>query len=272
MTQQPEIGDEELSAYIDGELDSVQYQKIAQRVQSNSRLAERVTALQSDMALLRRIYAPVAERPLPASWRERIRHYAGTDRDRAPSGAPAELKPRGPWHAGMMRALPVPVLALAATIVLAVICAPLVTRLWLSPQKPDIIAQALAAQSGLVTPRASVVTTARDVASRVISEALAMRLKAPDLSRMGYSLEGVKTYGGARGNRPVELVYRNAQNGVFTLYLQRPLGPARFDQFRRGRERICIWQDDVLGTVMVGEMSAPEMQRLASLSYTGLTL
>jgi len=263
MMRRPEIGDEELSAYIDGELDAVQHRRYGQRIQADSRLAERVAAFESDMALLRQTYAPIAERPLPASWQERIQHHVGGSVDRGASAPLARLKARGPL---------LPVFALAATIVLAVICAPLVSRLWLSPQKPDIVAQALAAHSGAVAPQSSVATTARDVASRAISEALAMRLKAPDLSRMGYSLEAVKTYAGARGDRPVELVYRNARNGAFTLYLHRPLGPARFDQFRQGGERVCIWQDDVLGTVMVGEMSAPEMQRLASLSYTGLTL
>jgi anti-sigma factor RsiW len=57
---------------------------------------------------------------------------------------------------------------------------------------------------------------------------------------------------------------------LFALYLRHPSGPARFDQFKQGRLRVCIWQDEVLGTVMTGEMSAAEMQRLASLAYTGL--
>jgi hypothetical protein len=38
----------------------------------------------------------------------------------------------------------------------------------------------------------------------------------------------------------------------------------------RGRVRVCLWQDDVLATVMVGEMSAAEMLRVASLAYNGL--
>jgi anti-sigma factor RsiW len=36
--------------------------------------------------------------------------------------------------------------------------------------------------------------------------------------------------------------------------------------------RICIWQDEELSTVMLGEMSAGEMARVASLAYSGLTL
>jgi anti-sigma factor RsiW len=36
--------------------------------------------------------------------------------------------------------------------------------------------------------------------------------------------------------------------------------------------RICIWQDDIIGTVMVGDMSAGEMARAASAAYAGLNL
>jgi anti-sigma factor RsiW len=87
---------------------------------------------------------------------------------------------------------------------------------------------------------------------------------------MGYALTSVRVYEVVSGRKSVELLYRRSRAQVFALYFRRPTGPARFDQFKRGRLRVCIWQDDVLGTVMTGEMSAAEMQRLASLAYTGL--
>jgi hypothetical protein len=46
---------------------------------------------------------------------------------------------------------------------------------------------------------------------------------------------------------------------------------ARFDQIDRRGLRVCIWQDDQISTVMAGNISAAVMQRLATLSYTGLT-
>lgn len=36
--------------------------------------------------------------------------------------------------------------------------------------------------------------------------------------------------------------------------------------------QICIWQDEVIGSVMLGEMSAGEMARLASLAYSELSV
>lgn len=252
MKRWPEVGDQELSAYVDGELDAARRLEVEHMIESDPELAGRAAALQSDMAFLRALYAPVAAQPLPPAWQARVQDW-----DRRGRRKPV---------------LPVVGLAMAAAIVLAVICLPLAMRFLAPRQSPDIVAEALAAQSGSVAPQSSVATAARDIASRAISRALAMRLKAPDLSRMGYRLEAVNTYAGEHGNQPVELVYRNVRNGSFTLYLHRPVGAPRFDQFRQGHERICIWQDDVLGAVMLGEMSAPEMQRLASLSYTGLTL
>jgi hypothetical protein len=44
------------------------------------------------------------------------------------------------------------------------------------------------------------------------------------------------------------------------------------DLVERDGMRICIWQDEVLSTVMLGEMSAGEMARIASLAYSGLAI
>jgi anti-sigma factor RsiW len=110
-----------------------------------------------------------------------------------------------------------------------------------------------------------------EMADQMLTAALGMMLKAPDLNRMGYSLATIRTYSDVPGGSSVELDYRNAENRLFTLYLRRPSGPARIELLERAGTRICIWQDDVLGTVMLGEMSAGEMARLASLAYAGLT-
>jgi hypothetical protein len=65
---------------------------------------------------------------------------------------------------------------------------------------------------------------------------------------------------------------RDGGNRLFTLYLHRSNGVARFDQFERNGLRVCVWQDEELGTVMAGNVSTAAMQRLASLAYTGLTI
>ena len=65
-------------------------------------------------------------------------------------------------------------------------------------------------------------------------------------------------------------ILRDAAARHFTVYLKPSSGTPRFDMIKRGDVRICVWQDDVLGAVMLGEMSAAEMLRIASLAYSGL--
>ena len=49
-------------------------------------------------------------------------------------------------------------------------------------------------------------------------------------------------------------------------------GTVRFDLLRRGRARVCVWQDDVVGVVIIAPMSAGEMMRVASGAYAALNL
>jgi anti-sigma factor RsiW len=116
------------------------------------------------------------------------------------------------------------------------------------------------------------VTAAPDERNQALANALAMNVKAPDLGKLGYQLAGIRIYSGVPGGKAVELRYRGEQNKVFTVYLRHPSSPPRVDLFERDGLRICIWQDDVIGTVMLGEMSAGEMARAASAAYAGLNL
>lgn len=111
-----------------------------------------------------------------------------------------------------------------------------------------------------------------DRRNQILTAALEMPLQAPDLEKMGYRLDEVRVYSGVPGGKAVGLSYRDAQMRLFTLYLRHPSSPPRVDLYQREGVRICIWQDDVLGTVMLGEMSAAAMARIASLAYSGLNL
>jgi anti-sigma factor RsiW len=103
-----------------------------------------------------------------------------------------------------------------------------------------------------------------------MTDSIRMKLRAPDLSRMGYRLASAKVYHNMPGGKAVELVYRGAGDRNLTIYIRRPTSAVRFDQFKRDGLRICVWQDEVLGTVIAGKLSAAEMQRIASLAYMGL--
>jgi len=246
----PHIRDEELHAFIDGELDAARNAEVADAARDDAALMEQITAFRADKAMLSDVYAPLIDQKLPAEWLKQIR---GGDRRR-----------RSNWWA--------PITAIAASIVLLI--AGLSTYRGLPANGEEaIVREALAARADMLESN-QVVAVASPAETgnvdHILAAALKMHVKAPDLSRMGYKLETVRVYGNVPGGESVELRYRDARSRNFALYVRHPSSGVRFDQYRSAGLRVCIWQDDVLGTVMTGPISAAEMQRLASLAYTGL--
>jgi len=250
MTRVP-FSEQELHAYLDGELDGQGRGEVEAAIAEDQDLRRRFDAFQADKASISRLYSELLEEPLPAKWTSLIESRTSESR---------RILSRET------------IMALAAAMLL-VIGGAIAFRQMMPSGQESIIEEALAARSDALTPKRVIAVNASErpsVADAVVASALRMRIKAPDLSSMGYTLNGVRVYQDVPGGKAVELLYRQKDNRVFALYLRHPSGQARFDQFKEGNLRVCIWQDDVLGTVMTGEMSAAEMQRLASLAYTGL--
>ena len=246
----PHIRDEELHAFIDGELDAARNAEVADAARDDAALMEQIAAFRADKAMLAEVYAPLIDQKLPAEWLRQIR---GEDRRR-----------RSSWLA--------PITAIAASIVLLIAGLSTYHRLPANGEEA-IVREALAARADMLESKEVVAVASPSEsgnANRILAAALRMRVKAPDLSRMGYKLETVRVYGNVPGGESVELRYRDARSRDFALYVRHPSSGVRFDQYKSAGLRVCIWQDDVLGTVMTGPISAAEMQRLASLAYTGL--
>jgi len=135
------------------------------------------------------------------------------------------------------------------------------------------VADALAARSLETKPDYVVpVRSTGDVQaqSAVMAKDLDTRVKAPDLTRMGYRLVGVEVYSSPAPS--FDLRYVGANGRAVTLYVRRSPGSTRFDILAMKGLKVCVWQDNVISTVVTGAMSAGEMERLASLAYSGLTL
>jgi anti-sigma factor RsiW len=258
MNRDIEISPEELHAFIDGELDPVRTAEIAQLVAANPDLARRIQAFRSDKERLGQVYGTLDELPLPPNLLQLVEDRTAWQ---PPSFLGVHMSRRG-----------VAGLAAAPLLMLGIFVA--YQRL-ASPDTDTIIPEAFAARQDTMRPEqafaASTVSTP-EARNQILTMALAMMVKTPDLMKLGYALASIRVYSGVPGGRSVELSYRNAQNRLFTLYLRHPSGPARVDLDQRDSMRVCIWQDDVLGMVMLGEMSAAEMARIASLAYSGLTL
>ncbi len=248
MTEPMRIDEADLHAFIDGALDAVRARRIETALAADPALAARVVAFQADKKMLQDIFAPIAERPVPAAW---IALAQG--RTAAP---PAPVRS---WR------LPA---AIAAALLLALLG---VLDLWPANAPGEIVEAALTAREAPGRAEQVVGVAPGADAHRydgVLRQAVAMKVKVPVLARMGYRLTGIHLYGG----HAAELLYRDGGGRLFTLYVRRSDGAARFDQFEARGLRVCVWQDDELGMVMAGNVSTAAMQRLASLAYTGLTL
>jgi len=244
VSNQNHISDEDLHAYIDGALTEERALLVRKALAADPALAERAALFQADKAMFKAVYAPLAERPLPAEWIARAQRRA---------------QPQAHWRQA----------SAIAAVLLVVALGPLAWRYYAPAPAGDVVQIALDAREGAPAGIRHSVTNndlKTDRYSAAIRQAVASNVHIPDLSRMGYRLQGLHLY-----DRAAEILYRGPQNQLFTLYVGRSDGSARFDQFERRGLRVCIWQDDQISTVMAGNISAAVMQRLATLSYTGLT-
>jgi anti-sigma factor RsiW len=232
---------EDIQAFVDGQLDREAMSAVAARVAEQPALAREVARLRADKLLLKQVYGPLADQPVPDSLRAPFRRHRA--RHRATQfGAAA---------------------ALAAGLALAVWFGP---GLWGGDK---VVKEALAARNGggAVTRQVALEGAEPDQRDAVISAALSVPVKVPDLGRSGYTLAGVTLYGQA-----AQLSYRDAAGKLFTIYLRHSLGPDRFDLHQEGKTEVCVWQNAELAVAMIGEMTAKEMLKVASSSYADLNL
>jgi len=251
------VNEQELHAFIDGELEPERATEIGRLIAGDTALAARVAAFRSDKERLSRIYAGLEKRPLPAEW---LRQIETRDRSVKPL---SRLYTMRSTLAGIAAAL---LVALGTWTAFEVQTA----------GNPDaIIGEAISARADSLKPQEVIEVAAASPSedqNEVLTSALGMKLKVPDMSKVGYRLAVIRVYSDVPGGKAVELRYRSGEDRVFTLYVRHPNSAARVDLLQRDNLRICIWQDDVVGTVMVGQMSAGEMARAASAAYAGLNL
>jgi anti-sigma factor RsiW len=248
MNGRPEINDVELHAYLDGALDAAHCGAVEAALQRDPALSARLAAFRADKETLQKLYGPLADKPIPDHWRALA------------EGRP--VRSRIGWRRAVA----------AAGLLLAAFAAFEYRAARQEPQTGEIVEAAIAARQGA---NGQTLPVSGDAAAShydaMLSAAVAMPVKTPVLEKLGYRLTTIRLYPAAPGGSAAELLYRDKADRLFTLYLRRSNGDARFDQFERNGLRICIWQDDQLGMVMTGNVSTAAMQRLASLAYTGLT-
>lgn len=235
----------DLHAYIDGELSPERAAAVEAAMASDPALAERVRDFQADKQALVDTYRRLADAPVPAALLK------------AASTSPPRRRSRiiGFAFAGAA--------ALAACLVLV-----LMPR---APRDPAI-EQAMTARDNARIPSRELKghdLASVDAAAKAMSDMLGNPMRVPDLSRAGFALVSTDIY----GSEAVQLRYEDARQRLFTVFLRPSAGPPdAFEVTERGPVRICVWQNADLTAVMTGEMSTPELFRLASLTYSSLGL
>lgn len=247
-----DLTEQELHAFLDGELDAAGAARVQASLAASPELAQRLARLRADKAMIARAYGKLVDAPLPAALVAAV--------ERAP--AKASLRPARPtpplagWRS---------VAAMAAALVLAVVG-------WqaLPPLRGNAtIEAALAARSGAAPADERIAASSMISAAerdRLLSATLGQPVKAPNLEKAGFTLQAVSVYAG----KAVQLAYVNDKGHSFTVYLRDSAGPDSFELTVRGAMRVCLWQNEDLTAVMLGEMSSSEMLRVAALTYADL--
>jgi anti-sigma factor RsiW len=269
------ISPEDLSAFIDGELPPERTASIAAALRTDPALAAQADSFRRDRDALRAAFAPAATEPLPAAWLARIAAATGeAPRQDAASNVIA-FRPRPPPPTRWQRAAPTvrrsAPWAIAACLALAIATPSLRHLGWhlVWHQASDaILDQAEAAHAGTLPILASLNgpdLPAAPAQRALLRDATGLPVHAPDLRRLGWSLAALHVYRGA-----AELRYRDPAGKALTIYVRRSDGTARFDLLRHGTVRVCIWQDDVVGAVIMADMAAGPMMRVAVAAYNDL--
>jgi anti-sigma factor RsiW len=250
------ISDEELHAFIDGELSPADMRRVEAIVNASPALQEQVELFAADMALIHDIYAPLIDQPLPTAVLEALKKGRPERRSFFRSI---------PWRF-MSWQFPVGAVAAAVLVVVGVLAYPN-----LIGGGDPLVAEALAAQNGELQTERSVPPAALAMAKdRIAEDTLAKPVKIPDLEKAGYALKGIVVFAKAHAEHSLQARYENAAGQSFVVYMRSSAGPDRFDIYQRGKTQICVWQNDDLSVVMTGDMSAREMLKVANLTYSDL--
>lgn len=243
----------ELHAYVDNELPPGRQAEVAAILREDAALAAQVAAYQSDRDLLRMAFGGIDSEPLPAAWIARIEAATAPKRS----------------HTG--RAVVARRYALAASIALVASVTAAIT--WQAGREHSILTEAQAARDGRLDGRIVAFDPLPPPATReaALRDALGMKVRPPELSRFGFQLVRMDLFA-LQDAKAAQLRYTDAAGRMLTIFVRPSDGTVQFDIIRRGDTHVCVWQDDIVGAVIVAPVSAAEMLRIASSAYTSLNL
>ena len=237
----------ELHTYVDGGLSESARAEIEAWLRVHPEDAEKVRAYAEQNALLRSLYNPVLEEPVPA--------------------ALLAVHP----HAWRRYA------AAAMIFAFGIGLGWFVRGEFISPQvAPVSFARQAAAAHAVYAPevRHPVEVTANEEEHLVgwLSKRLGTTLKAPKLAPLGYELVGGRLLSGLQG--PVaQFMYQDGRGQRLTLYVSKQRGEPRDTAFRFSQEdRVSVfyWVDGNYGYALSGEVKRDQLLQVAEVVYKQL--
>ena len=241
------VGEVELHTYVDGEPSEDARREIEAWLRAHPEDAERVRAYGEQNALLRSLYNPVLDEPVPP--------------------ALLAVRPRAwPRYA-----------AAAAIFVLGIGLGWLVRGQFVPAQGgPASFARQAAMAHAVYAPevRHPVEVSATEEQHLVgwLSKRLGTTLKAPHLAPLGYELVGGRLLSGPQG--PVaHFMYQDSRGQRLTLYVSRQRGEPRDTAFRFSQEdRVSVfyWVDGNFGYALSGEVRKDQLLQVAEVVYKQL--
>ncbi len=268
------FSDEQLSAWLDGELDAAQSAQVQAWLQASPEHAARVRQWAADRDALRAHFSPVLQEAVPARLRAAV--------------APGTLWQRARWPGAAQAAAAAGLLVAGALGGGGAVwqwqqrqLALLQAQLQQQPGQGSGMADTPAASGGWVQraalahavyvpePRHAVEVRAQEEhLARWLTRRIEVPVKLFDLQAQGFELVGGRLLPDGAG-KSAQLMYQDAQGRRVTLYLRKPDAPVQtaFRFERQGELGLFYWIEDGCGYALVGALPRQTLLALAQAVY-----
>ena len=245
------IEENDLQAYVDRRLDPARCAEVEQYLSENPGEAERVRAYERQNAMLKNLFDPVLDEPVPERLPQLLAHgrYPAFRRYAAFAASLAGAAILGWFLRGELQPpdIYVPSLARQAAVAYAVY----------SPEVLHPVEVGAAQEDHLV---------------KWLSKRLGQSVKAPDLALLGYELVGGRLLPGSE-KPAAQFMYQDARGQRLTLYVSTDVTGNRETAFRYAREgqvSVFYWIDGPLGYALSGDVPREKLLTVADSVYRDL--
>ena len=250
MSNNQTIGDADLNAYLDGQLEAVKCQEIEQALSNDISAREKLEEYQRVNRSLHAIYDPVLTEDIPS-------HLL-------PKASPPVLR------------------TIAASILLFLFGSVFGWQAQLQqaqskPMEINLLQQAIFAHAVYTAEKEHAVeikAEQHEQLNRWLSQRLKTPLNAPDLNAMGYQLIGGRLLPSTQNRMAAQYMYENADGFRITLYVRRGDWKASqpITHQQRNGYAMFYWSDKHLGYALTSDLTDAHQQNLAREAYRQISI